>query len=94
MDLDWLKIDLNVAKISTVQDYRCSKSSCGWKYTYRVLKLRVKQVTNKSKYNGNTKRPKPKENKLGILKVYVFCQKFSRGPRVQERALLGLHICL
>ena len=61
MDLDWLKIDLNVAKISTVQDYRCSKNSCEWKHIYIVLKLRVKQVTNESKYNGNTKRPKPKK---------------------------------
>ena len=47
--LDWLKIDLNVIKIITVQDYRCRKHLCEWKYTYTVLKLRVKQVTHESK---------------------------------------------
>ena len=33
------------------------------------------------RYNGNTKRPKPKENQLGILKLYTFCGK------IQQRAL-------
>ena len=42
--LYWLKIDVNGAKISTVQDYKCIKNQCEWKYTYIVLKLRVKQV--------------------------------------------------
>ena len=46
------------------------------------------------RYNDNTKRPKPKENQLGILKVMYFARRFSRGPWVQERALLGLHIYL
>ena len=40
--LDWFKIDLKVAKISTVQDYKCTKNYCEWKYTHLVLKLRVK----------------------------------------------------
>ena len=31
------------------------------------------------RYNDNTKRPKLKENQLGILKVYVFCQKIQQG---------------
>ena len=31
----------------------------------------------RQKYNDNTKRPKPKENKLGILKIYAFCQKIQ-----------------
>ena len=42
---DWLKIDLNAAEIITVQDYKPTKNECEWKYTYTVLKLRVKQVT-------------------------------------------------
>ena len=54
------------------------------------------QAGNKSQiYNGNTKRPKPKESQLGILGIssrafmhYVW--KFSRGPQVQERVLLWL----
>ena len=90
--LDWLKIDLDAAKISTVQDYKRTKHLCEWKYTHIVLKLRVKQVTYESRYNSYTKRPKLKENHLGILKTFAFCQKFSRGPQVQNRALLGLHI--
>ena len=32
------------------------------------------------RYSDNTKRPKPKENQLGILKIYAFCQK------IQQRA--------
>ena len=88
--LDWLKIDLNVAKISTVKYYRHTKNSFQWKYTYVVLKLGVKQVTYKSRHNGNTKRTNLKENQLDILKIYAFCQKYSRGPWVQERALLAL----
>ena len=35
------------------------------------------------RYNDNTKRPKPKENQLGILKIYAFYQKIQHrasGP--------------
>ena len=32
------------------------------------------------RYNDNTKRPKPKQNQPGILKIYRFCQK------IQQRA--------
>ena len=32
------------------------------------------------RYNDKTKRPKPKENQLGNLKIYAFCQK------IQQRA--------
>ena len=38
----------------------------------------------RQRYNDNTKRPKPKENQLGILKVYAFCQEIQQntsGPR-------------
>ena len=46
-------------------------------------------------YNDNIKRPKLQDTQLGILKIYAFCQKFSRGPWVQERALMALcSICL
>ena len=37
----------------------------------------------RQRYNDNTKRPKPKENQLGILKIYAFCQKIQQktsGP--------------
>ena len=34
----------------------------------------------RQRYNNNTKGPKPKENQLGILKIYPFCQK------IQQRA--------
>ena len=38
----------------------------------------------RQRYNNNTKRPKPKENQLGILKIYAFCQEIQQntaGPR-------------
>ena len=44
------KIDLNAAKIIAVQDYKCTKNKCGWKYTYTaVLMLRVERLTYESK---------------------------------------------
>ena len=42
--LNWLKIDLNAAEIITIQDYKHAQNWCEWKYTYKVLKLRVKQL--------------------------------------------------
>ena len=47
--LDWLKIDLNGAKIIAVPGYKGTKNYCEWKYTYTMLKLRIKQVTYESK---------------------------------------------
>ena len=66
------------------------------------MKVHVYSVKAKSqagyimsqRYNDNTERPKLKENQLGILEVYTFCRKFSRGPQVQDRVLLGLRIYL
>ena len=72
--LDWLKIDYNAAKITTVQDYN-KKNWFEGKYTYTVLKLRVKQVIYESKYNDNIKKQKPQDTQLGILKIYAFCRK-------------------
>ena len=70
--LDWLKIDLNVAEIITVQDYKCKKINLNGK-THIVLKLRVKHVTYNQgqRYNDNTKRPKSKENQPGIFKIIL-----------------------
>ena len=41
-------------------------------------------------YNDNIKRPKLQDIKLWILKFTHFTGKSSRGPQVQERALLEL----
>ena len=38
----------------------------------------------RQRYNNNTKRTKPKENQLGILKCTHFARKISRRPQVQE----------
>ena len=37
-------------------------------------------MTYESRYNGNTKRTKPKENQPGILKIYAIL------PEIQQRA--------
>ena len=37
----------------------------------------------RQRYKDNTKRPKPKENQLEILKIYASCQKIQQktlGP--------------
>ena len=47
--LDWLKIHLNVVKITTVQDYKHLKEQCEWNNIYTVSKLRVKQEKYESR---------------------------------------------
>ena len=47
--------------------------------------------------SGKTKRPKPKENQLGILKIYLFCRKIQQrasglGESDAEVAYLSMRI--
>ena len=51
------------------------------------------------KHNGNTKRPKLKENQVGILKIYAFCQKIQQkalGPGESTAGVMylsmGIHL--
>ena len=46
--LNLLKIDLNAAEIITIQDYKHAQNQCEWKNTYKVFKIRVKQVIYES----------------------------------------------
>ena len=57
-----------------------------------IYSVKAKSEAGNITYNDNTKRPKPKENQLGILGISS--KKFSRGSWVQERVLLGLCIYL
>ena len=41
-------------------------------------------------YNGNTKRPKPKENQQGILKIYSFCQEIQQRALGQAESTAGV----
>ena len=50
-------------------------------------------TTDIVKDSDNTKRPKPKENQLGILKIHAFCQNAAEGLG-SKRVLLGLRIYL
>ena len=44
------------------------------------------------RYNDNKKRPKPKENQLGILKVYIFCWKIQlRASRERCRGYISIY---
>ena len=47
----------------------------------------------RQRYNNNTKRPKPKEDQLGILKIYVLPEN-SAEDLGSRRALLvlGIHL--
>ena len=45
--------------------------------THIVLKLRVQQGMSE-RYIDNTKRPKPQDTQIGILKVYAFYQKIQQ----------------
>ena len=37
------------------------------------------------RYHDNTKRPKPKENQLGILNIYTFCWKILEIMRGNQK---------
>ena len=41
-------------------------------------------------YNDNTKRPKPKQNKLGILTIYTFCWKNQQRVSGLEESVAGV----
>ena len=41
------------------------------------------------RYNDNTKRPKPKEKWLGILKIYTFCCKIQQRALVTGKSAAG-----
>ena len=80
-----------MAKIIIAEDYKRTNSYCERKYTYTVLKLRVKQKYVSQRYNSTQKILK---SQLEIIKSTSFARKFSRGHRVLEKALLGSHLCL
>ena len=47
------------------------------------------------RHSDNTKRPQPKEIQLGILKLYVFCQKIKQkalGPRESTAGVTNLSV--
>ena len=90
--LEWLKLDLNTAKIITVQDYKHTKKFLNGSTYMQCSSWESSKQHMRQRYNGNTKRPKLKENQLGISKFYIFCWKISRGPRVQSRGLLGYNL--
>ena len=46
------------------------------------------------RYNDNTKRPKPKENQLEILKIYAFCQKIQQRALAPAESAAGVTIYL
>ena len=52
-----------------------------WKYTYTVLKLKVKQVIYSQGYNDTIKRPKPQYTQLRILKIFQKIQQRASSPR-------------
>ena len=46
------------------------------------------------RYNDNTKRPKPKENQLEILKIFAFCQKIQQRASGPGESTAGVSIYL
>ena len=47
-----------------------------------------------NRYSDDTKRPKLKENQLGILKIYTFCQKIQQKVSGPGESSAWLHIFL
>ena len=46
------------------------------------------------KHNDNAERPKPKENQLGILNIYAFCQKIQQSASGPGESIAGFCIYL
>ena len=46
------------------------------------------------RYNDNTKRPMPKENELGILKIYTFCRIIQQRVSGPGESAAGVTIYL
>ena len=42
------------------------------------------------RYNDNTKRPKPQDTQLGILKTYEFCQKIQQKTSCPRDSAAGI----
>ena len=72
----------------TVQDYK-HKQICECKYTYTVLKLRVKQIIYSQRYDS-IKRPKLQDTQLGILRIYAFCQKIQQRAAGPGESTVGI----
>ena len=61
-----------MVKIIIIQDYNCTKNECEWKFTYTVIKLRVKQVRYESKMS-NDKNKKAKAEKKSVMDLKNLC---------------------
>ena len=80
-NLDWLKIDLNMTKIITAQDFKRTKNLCEWKYLY-TAKSRAANMSQR--YNDNILLAKSKSKSAGDLKNLHILQENSTeglGPR-------------
>ena len=53
------------------------------------VEVHIHSVKAKSQA-GNTKRPKPKENQLGILKIYAFCWKIQQRASGPVESTIGV----
>ena len=81
--LYWIKIDLNVTEIITVQGYKYTKIKAKSQASNRW----VKDITT-------TQKDQATRYLVWDLKYWsIFPWKFSRGPQFQRTALLGLGIC-
>ena len=57
------------------------------------LRVRIEQVLLSQRYNYSTKRPKLKENQLGILKIYAFCQINQQRASAPAESTAEVNIC-
>ena len=54
------------------------------------MEVHVYSNVVRQRYNDNTRRPKSKENQLGILKTYAFCQKIQQRASGPEETTSGV----
>ena len=53
------------------------------------MKVHIYSSVMRQRQN-NTRRPKSKENQLGILKIYAFCQKIQQRASDQGESAAGV----
>ena len=65
-----------------------------WMEVHLYSSIKAIVATDIVRYSDNTKRPKSKENQLGILKIYAFCQKIQQRASGSGENTAWLHIYL
>ena len=84
-----------MTEISTVEDYKHIKVQCEWKYTYILLRLRVKQVTTQKEESQKKISWAFQRSQLENLGILLEIQQKALGPGANNAGItytsMGIH---